>query len=78
MPERLRVIIATRADPALPLGRLRAVGSMQEIRSDMLRFDPEEADRFLNGSLGLDLDPASVATLEERLRDGRRACISPP
>ena len=50
----------------MPLGRLRAVGSMQEIRSDMLRFDPEEADRFLNGSLGLDLDPASVATLEER------------
>jgi LuxR family transcriptional regulator, maltose regulon positive regulatory protein len=66
LPERLRVVIATRADPALPLGRLRAVGSMQEIRSDRLRFDPEEADRFLNGSLGLDLDPASVATLEER------------
>ena len=66
MPERLRVVIATRSDPALPLGRLRAVGSMQEIRSDMLRFDPEEADQFLNGTLGLDLDPASVATLEER------------
>jgi LuxR family maltose regulon positive regulatory protein len=66
MPERLRVVIATRADPAMPLGRLRAVGSMQEMRSDMLRFDPEEADRFLNGSLGLDLDPALVATLEER------------
>jgi LuxR family maltose regulon positive regulatory protein len=66
MPERLRVLIATRADPAMPLGRLRAVGSMHEIRSDMLRFDPEEADRFLNGSLSLDLDPASVATLQER------------
>jgi LuxR family maltose regulon positive regulatory protein len=66
MPERLRVVIASRADPLLPLGRLRAVGSMQEIRSEMLRFDPEEAARFLNGSLGLDLDPASVATLEDR------------
>jgi LuxR family maltose regulon positive regulatory protein len=66
MPERLRIVIASRADPALPLGRLRAVGSMQEVRSDMLRFDPEEADRFLNGSLALDLDPALVATLEER------------
>jgi LuxR family maltose regulon positive regulatory protein len=66
MPERLRVVIASRADPVLPLGRLRAAGSMQEIRSDMLRFDPEEADRFLNESLGLDLDSASVATLEER------------
>ena len=66
MPERLRLVIGTRADPAMPLGRLRAVGSMQEIRSDMLRFDPDEADRFLNGSLGLGLDPASVATLEHR------------
>jgi LuxR family maltose regulon positive regulatory protein len=66
MPERFRVVIATRADPAMPLGRLRAVGSMQEIRSDLLRFDAGEADRFLNGSLGLNLDPASVATLEER------------
>jgi LuxR family transcriptional regulator, maltose regulon positive regulatory protein len=66
MPELVRVVIATRADPALPLGRWRAVGSMQEIRSDVLRFDLEEADRFLNGSLGLELDRASVATLEER------------
>ena len=66
MPERLRVMIGTRADPAMPLGRLRAVGSMQEIRSDMLRFGPDEADRFLNGSLGLGLDHESVATLEDR------------
>jgi LuxR family transcriptional regulator, maltose regulon positive regulatory protein len=66
MPDCLRVVIGTRADPALPLGRLRAVGSMQEIRSDVLRFDTEETERFLNESLGLDLDPTSVATLEER------------
>ena len=66
MPESVHVVIATRADPILPLGRLRATGAMDEIRSDELRFDPVEADRFLNGALGLALDPTSLGTLEER------------
>ncbi len=66
LPASLRVVIASRADPSLPLGRLRAMGSMVEIRADQLRFDPDEADQFLNGSLCLDLDPGSVKTLEAR------------
>ncbi len=66
MPASLRVVIASRADPALPLGRLRATGAMEEIRSDQLRFDPDETDRFLNGTLELALDPGSIDTLEER------------
>ena len=39
---------------------------MAEIRADQLRFDVGEADRFLNGSLRLDLDRESVETLEAR------------
>jgi LuxR family maltose regulon positive regulatory protein len=66
MPDQLHVVIATRADPVLPLGRLRAMGAMLEIRSDQLRFDVDEADRFLNGSLALGLDPRSLETLETR------------
>ena len=66
MPASLHVVIATRADPRFPLGRLRAIGALEEIRSDQLRFDADEADRFLNGALGLDLDEGSLATLEER------------
>jgi len=66
MPESAHVVIATRADPVLPLGRLRATGAMDEIRSDELRFDLDEADRFLNGALGLALDPTSLGTLGER------------
>ena len=66
MPESLHVVIASRADPALPLGRLRATGALEEIRSDLLRFDPDEADRFLNGALDLGLDRAALGTLEER------------
>jgi len=66
MPPSMRVVIATRADPELRLGRLRASGSMDEVRADELRFDPDEAARFLNGSLGLDLDRDSLETLEAR------------
>ena len=66
MPGSAHVVIATRADPVLPLGRLRASGAMDEIRSDELRFDTDEVDRFLNGALGLALDPTSLDTLEER------------
>ena len=65
-PENVHVIIATRADPVLPLGRLRASGAMDEIRSDQLRFDADEADRFLNGTLGLALDSTTLDILEER------------
>jgi len=66
MPASMHVVIATRTDPSLPLGRLRASGAMAEIRADQLRFDTDEADRFLNGSLGLDLERNSLETLEAR------------
>ncbi len=66
MSASLHVVIATRADPLLPLGRLRATGAMVEIRADQLRFDRDETDQFLNGSLGLDLDRGSLEILEAR------------
>ena len=40
---RVRVVIAGRADPALPLARLRARGELVEVRAADLRFTPEEA-----------------------------------
>ena len=43
LPPRLHVVIATRADPALPLARLRARGELVEIRAADLRFTPDEA-----------------------------------
>ena len=42
-PEALRVVIAGRADPPLPLARLRARAELTELRADDLRFLPEEA-----------------------------------
>ena len=59
-------MIASRADPALPLPRLRARGDLVEIRAADLRFTPDEAASYLNESMGLRLTPDDVTALEER------------
>ncbi len=66
MPPQLHVIIATRADPPLPLSRWRMRDQLVEIRADDLRFSGEEAAAFLNRHMGLHLSAAEIATLERR------------
>ena len=66
MPPTLRVVLATRSDPPLPLARLRAGGDLLEIRADDLRFAISEATLLLNDVLGLDLADEEVALLHER------------
>ncbi len=66
LPPLLHLVITTRADPALPLARLRARGELVEIRAADLRFTPDEAAAYLNESMGLDLDAPDVAALEGR------------
>jgi LuxR family maltose regulon positive regulatory protein len=66
LPPNLQLVIATRADPPLALSRLRARGLLLELRGDDLRFTPEEAHAFLNGAMGLALDPAESLELEQR------------
>ena len=66
LPPQVHLVIATRSDPPLPLGRLRARGDLVEIRAADLRFTPDEAAAYLNGTMGLDLSDADVAALEER------------
>lgn len=66
LPSQVTVAMTTRADPPLPLSRLRARGQLVEIRAADLRFDPEEAEAFLNDVMGLQLEPAWVAALEAR------------
>ena len=65
-PATLRVVLSTRADPALPLGRMRARGELAEIRADDLRFTDDETEQFLVGSLGLELSRADLARLQSR------------
>lgn len=65
-PPKMHLIITTRADPPLPLARLRAQGQMTEIRARHLRFTKEETDSFLNEQMGLGLTEDEVATLTAR------------
>ena len=66
LPPQVHLVIATRADPALPLARLRARGELVEIRAADLRFTPDEAAAYLNEAMGLDLAARDVAALEGR------------
>jgi LuxR family maltose regulon positive regulatory protein len=65
-PHNLHLVISTRADPPLPFFRLRARGQLTDLRSDDLRFTPDEAAAFLNTVMGLDLAPADVEALKTR------------
>jgi LuxR family transcriptional regulator, maltose regulon positive regulatory protein len=66
LPPQAHLVISTRADPALPLARLRARGELVEVRAADLRFTPAEAAAYLNEIVGLDLAAADVAALEVR------------
>ncbi len=66
LPPQVTVVITTRADPPLPLARLRTRGELLELRAADLRFTAGEADAFLNQVMGLDLDAAQIAALEAR------------
>ena len=47
LPAQAHLVIITRADPGLRLGRIRASGQLAEIRADDLRFSAEEAYSLL-------------------------------
>src|SRR5438132_5590736 len=66
LPPQMHLVIGSRADPALPLARLRARGELVEIRAADLRFTPDEAAAYLNEAMGLDLTARDLAALEER------------
>src|SRR4051794_8043929 len=65
-PPQLHTVIAGRADPPLPLARLRARGELVEVRAADLRFTAEETSAYLNNAMGLDIDAGGVTALEER------------
>jgi LuxR family transcriptional regulator, maltose regulon positive regulatory protein len=66
LPDSLHVVVATREDPPLPLGRLRARGELAELRARELRFSDEEATTLLNGVLELGLSAPDVERLQAR------------
>src|SRR5262245_9513112 len=66
VPESFQLVLATRSEPALPLGSLRAHGALLEVRAADLGFTPDEARTLLNGRLELDLEQQDVDDLVER------------
>ena len=66
LPPQIHLVIASRADPALPLARLRGRGELVEVRAADLRFTPAEATAYLGEVMGLALTAPDVAALEGR------------
>jgi len=65
-PPGLRLVLASRSDPPLPLARLRARGQLTELRAADLRFTVDEAAVLLRRAAGAELPGGSVAALAER------------
>jgi len=65
LPERVRVLLISRSDPALSLHRLRVSGELTEIRQAALAFDRDEAVDLL-AQHRVELDGAEVDLLLER------------
>ena len=65
MPAHVHLILTTRADPPLPLERLRGRQQLAEIRSADLSFTPEEARQLLRQILGETATDETAALLEE-------------
>ncbi len=66
LPPNMHLVISTRSDPPIPIAKLRSRGQVVEIRTDALRFTPDEAAAFLNQTMGLALSSEQVAALDER------------
>ena len=66
LPEQMHIILTTRADPPLPIARLRARNQLIELRAADLRFTSEEAAVFLNKVMGLRLSVGEIMALESR------------
>ncbi|MEO8287101.1 MAG: LuxR C-terminal-related transcriptional regulator [Chloroflexota bacterium] len=66
LPATLHLVIVTRADPTLPLARLRVSGDLTELHADDLRFTSEETATFFREVMGLALSSDDLAALEMR------------
>jgi len=66
LPPQLRIMVATRADPPLPLARLRSREQALEVRTDQLRCTLEETKAFLQEVMGLSLPDETIQEITTR------------
>jgi LuxR family maltose regulon positive regulatory protein len=66
LPAAVQLVLLTRADPPLPLARLRAAGEMAEVRAPELRFTAAHAAALVHTVAAVDLSEPDLADLVER------------
>src|SRR5215472_6742885 len=66
LPPQAQLVVITRADPPLPLARLRASGDLTEIRARELGFTPAQAASFVHAIAGAELSDSDAADVVER------------
>jgi len=66
MPTGMKVILISRADPPMPLARLRVQRQLTELREADLRFTGDEMREFFNDLMGLDISSEEITNLEIR------------
>ncbi len=66
VPAHVHVVVASRADPELPIARLRGRGELVELRAADLRFTKDETAAYLNEAMGLGIAAPDVDVLENR------------
>ncbi|HEX3642392.1 MAG TPA: hypothetical protein VHV10_13965, partial [Ktedonobacteraceae bacterium] len=66
LPPCLRIILATRTDPPLPLSLLRTRRQMLEVRTDQLRCTTEETRAFFHEVIGVEFPAETVQEVTDR------------
>jgi LuxR family maltose regulon positive regulatory protein len=66
LPPHLHIILATRADPPLPLSQLRARQQVLEVRTDQLRCTAQETRAFFQEVMGLQLPDDMIQEVTAR------------
>ena len=77
LPPQCHVVIATRSDPGLRLGRLRASGQLGEVRAADLAFSVDEATSPADAAGGPTVESPRSPSSWTAPRDGRRVSTSP-
>ena len=74
VPPGCQLVLVTRGDPGVPLGRLRAGGDLVEIGTALLALDAKET-RDVAASVGLELSQEASGALCERTEGWAAAVV---
>ena len=66
LPQNIHIVISTREDPPIPLGKYRARNELTEIRTTDLRFNKNEAKEFIDTITHLPISATALDALHER------------